>query len=79
MALGKENFIRLEDLPPSLYIQPNAPSQTVDSLPDGSLAAYEIVAIRNALAKSGNNRTRAARILKIGEATLYRKIKKYRI
>lgn len=79
VALGKENFFQLEDLPSSLYIQPNAPCQPVDSLPDGSLAAYEIVAIQNALAKSGNNRTQAAKILKIGEATLYRKIKKYGI
>ena len=79
VALGKENFIQLEDLPSSLYIQPNAPCQTVDSPLDGSLAAYEMVAIRNALAKSGNNRTLAAKILQIGEATLYRKIKKYRI
>lgn len=79
VALGRSNFIQLEDLPPSLYTQPIAPSQSVDCSPGDSLAAYEIVAIRNALAKSGGNRTRAAKVLKIGEATLYRKIKKYRI
>ena len=43
------------------------------------MAAFEIAAIRNALAKGDNNRAKAARILGIGEATLYRKIKKYEI
>jgi transcriptional regulator with PAS, ATPase and Fis domain len=54
-------------------------SQDVDNLTGDSLAAFEKAAIQNALEKSGKNRKKAAQILGIGEATLYRKINKYRI
>lgn len=40
---------------------------------------YEKYAIQSALKKADNNRRRAADILDIGEATLYRKLKKYRL
>ena len=43
----------------------------------GSLADYEKSAIKQALIDAGDNRRRAAEILNIAEATLYRKIKKY--
>ncbi len=80
VALGRGSHVLLEDLPPRLYSHPDSPCSPlppIDSPPDDSLTGYEIAAIKNALTKSGNNRTRAAKILKIGEATLYRKIKKY--
>jgi DNA-binding NtrC family response regulator len=79
VALGREGTILPRDLPPNLYKPPGKASQGVTRPSDDSLAAYEKMCIRNALAKSGNNRRRAAQILEIGEATLYRKIKKYRI
>lgn len=41
------------------------------------LEDYEKLAIINALEKGGQNRRSAAQILGIGEATLYRKLKKY--
>jgi transcriptional regulator with PAS, ATPase and Fis domain len=66
-----------EDLPPNIYRPPEAPCQNAIRLSEDSLAAYEKAAIQNALTKSGQNRKRAADILGIGEATLYRKIKKY--
>ncbi len=55
-----------------------------DSAPDqpvtgDTLDKYEQFAIESALAKVGNNRRRAAEILGIGEATLYRKLKKYHL
>ncbi len=43
------------------------------------LEDYEKHAIENALSRSANNRRRAAMILGIGEATLYRKLKKYNL
>lgn len=79
VALGKADIIHLEDLPAEIYdLLRNRSSNPVQP-PDDSLAAYEIVAIQNALAQSGGHRAQAAKILKIGEATLYRKTKKYRI
>lgn len=79
MALGKTNIILPEHLPPNVYTPPNDAPQDIDLPSNDSLVAYEIAAIRNALAKSGNNREKAARNLSIGVATLYRKIKKYGI
>jgi len=44
-----------------------------------TMADYEIAAIRNALARTGGHRRKAARLLGIGEATLYRKLKRYNL
>jgi len=79
VTLGKRETIMCEDLPPNIYVPPTKPTHITDRPADDSLAAYERAAIQNALAKSGNNRKKAALILGIGDATLYRKIKKYQI
>ena len=79
VALGRRDAIYPEDLPEPIYPLQTNPDLTGVGPAGDSLAAYEIAAIRNALSKCGNNRARAARILGIGEATLYRKIKKYKI
>jgi transcriptional regulator with PAS, ATPase and Fis domain len=47
--------------------------------PPGTLAFYEFQAIKNALSQADNNRRKAAAILDIAEATLYRKIKQYNL
>jgi two-component system response regulator HydG len=79
VALGRRDAIYPDDLPDSIYLrQTNSDRTGIDPSGD-SLAAHEMAAIRNALSKCGNNRSRAARMLGIGEATLYRKIKKYKI
>ncbi len=44
-----------------------------------TMADYEIAAICNALARTGGHRRKAARLLGIGEATLYRKLKRYNL
>lgn len=44
-----------------------------------SLAAYELSAIQNALFKCDGHRKNAANMLGIGEATLYRKLNKYKL
>jgi len=79
VALGKYDVIVPEDLPLNIYTPPEEVTQDVESVSDDSMEVYERTAIKNALAKSGNNRRQAAQILGIGEATLYRKISKYRI
>ena len=78
IALGKGEVILPEDLPPNICIPHGRPSQRIDRSTEGSLAACEKAAIQDALAQSGNNRKKAAQILGIGEATLYRKMSKYR-
>ena len=45
----------------------------------GTLEGLEKQAIKDALAKTGNNREKAAKILGIGERTLYRKIREYNL
>lgn len=77
MALGKGELIAPADMPASIVGQPSSGINPVDGPSDDSMAAYEKAAVLNALTKSGNNRRIAARILGIGEATLYRKISKY--
>lgn len=73
MALESNPVVRPRNLPENIYQSGLNP---VNPLKD-SLKAYEKAAIKNALNKSNNNRRQAAKILEIGEATLYRKIKKY--
>lgn len=80
LALGKGESIQPEDLPPEIYSPSDSTViQGIETPRDESMEAYEMAAINNALSKCGNSRRKAARILKISEATLYRKIKKYKI
>jgi len=79
VALGKGKTIIPEDLPSNIHVPSVESSHDAIHASEDSLAAYEKAALQNALSKSGNNRKWAAQILGIGEATLYRKIKKYDI
>jgi DNA-binding NtrC family response regulator len=79
VAIGLKDTMTVADLPPNLT---DGLSQPMGDSPhpfDDSLAAYELAAIQNALTKSDGNRRQAARLLQIGEATLYRKIGKYQL
>lgn len=73
MALSSEEKILVSDLPEKIS-EPGF-SKAIPS--EDSLAAYEKAAIKNALQISNNHRKKAAALLKIGEATLYRKIKEF--
>jgi DNA-binding NtrC family response regulator len=87
VAIGQQEQILLKDLPSKLKrsfpdsIDPGSIniSRPMDPITDPSLAAYEKAAIANALVLSNHNRKKAATILGVGEATLYRKIKKYNL
>ena len=79
LALGSKDLIRTWDLPKKLYALSAKTSQTHSKPTRGTLAWYEKKAIQNALTKSSGNRKIAAMLLNIGEATIYRKIKKYHI
>jgi DNA-binding NtrC family response regulator len=78
VAMGQNQGVMPYDLPENIY---NGQPLSADSeeLNTDSLIAYEVAAIRNALNKSDGHRKKAARILGIGEATLYRKLSKYQI
>ena len=73
--------IDVQDLPPEIAQRRQL---TGDSTPSASLAGVplnelEKKAIVDTLAKTQGNREKAARILGIGERTLYRKIKEYNL
>jgi transcriptional regulator with PAS, ATPase and Fis domain len=79
VAIGQESQILPCDLPDSINGGNNTPPVVLpDDTPADSLAAYELTAIRNALTKCAGHRKKAAQLLGIGEATLYRKLNKYR-
>jgi DNA-binding NtrC family response regulator len=73
-ALAEADEIRLEDLPEAL----RGASGPADGGED-TISSAERRAILQALERSGGNRQRAARILGIGVATLYRKLRRFGI
>jgi DNA-binding NtrC family response regulator len=78
VAIGQEDQIMPCDLPDSMNGGNNNRAALPDDTSADSLAAYEFNAIRNALTKCAGHRKKAAQLLGIGEATLYRKLNKYR-
>ncbi|MCF8081649.1 MAG: sigma-54 dependent transcriptional regulator [Deltaproteobacteria bacterium] len=79
IALGKSTRIEPDSLPEHMKM-PSGDNTGTPGLPQNhSLAAYEKAAIQNALQKTQGNRREAALLLQISEATLYRKIKHYRL
>jgi two-component system response regulator HydG len=77
MATGNE--LKLDDLPSDIRPKPSANAETggLKNLVGISLTDAEKELIRNTLKLVHGNREQAAKILEIGERTLYRKIKEY--
>jgi len=75
------DMLDLQDIPPEIVQRRQLAAGT--GAPAGlagvSLNELEKQAIIDTLAKTGNNREKAAKILGIGERTLYRKIKEYNL
>ena len=68
------------DIPPEIAQRPQlAPGSTAAGLAGLPLDELEKQAITDTLAKTKGNREKAAKILGIGERTLYRKIKEYNL
>src|SRR5262245_32317181 len=81
VVLAQGPIIRLEDLPPELQDQEpvSVPEQHVVLSADATLAQIEREAIVQTLRRHAGNRQVAARVLDIGLATLYRKLKEYNL
>ncbi len=79
VAMGQEESIKPCDLPDNMSGGGCLPAEESDGGGRDTLAAYEMAAIRNALLKCDGHRKKAAQMLGIGEATLYRKLNKYQI
>jgi DNA-binding NtrC family response regulator len=90
VVLCDHDKIDVQDLPPEIHRVHRLPGETTakSGLPGQtkppagtglSLEDMEKHAIIDALAKTGNNRQTAAKLLGIGERTLYRKIKEYNL
>ena len=81
VVMCDRDTLDVQDLPPEIYQrrQLAASSGTPAGLGSVSLNELEKQAIVDTLAKTKGNREKAAKILGIGERTLYRKIKEYNL
>lgn len=73
LAIADQNTILPDDLPATIVVEKQVGSEL--SPVNDSLLAYEQSAIEKALQKTSNNKRKAAALLGISEATLYRKLK----
>jgi len=82
VVLCDRDRLDVQDIPPDIARRPQLPAGQAKPATDLAglpLEELERQAIVETLAKTGGNRERAARILGIGERTLYRKIKEYNL
>ncbi|MFP3938605.1 MAG: sigma-54-dependent transcriptional regulator [Phycisphaerae bacterium] len=78
VVLAGGDTLTVDDLPPEIHHRPaDAAGSQLGSLAGISLEEAEKELIRNTLKMTEGNREQAAKILGIGERTLYRKIKEY--
>jgi len=76
ILLAPHETLQVEDIPPEIH--PSGQETEADGFTPGmSLADAERIVISRTLEMTGGNRQQAARMLGIGERTLYRKIKDY--
>ncbi len=79
VVVSRDPVLKLEHLPPSIYRSEKKPAIGIPSLIGTPLREIEKELIKGTLAHVNGNRQEAARLLGIGERTLYRKIKKYEL
>ena len=81
VVMCERDKLDVQDIPLEISQRRQLPAGTQAStgLSGVSLNELEKYAIIDTLAKTGNNREKAAKILGIGERTLYRKIKEYHL
>ena len=76
VVVSTGDHLTVEDIPERIR-RTKTPQDRLAGLVGVSLKEVEKELIRNTLASVGGNRQAAAKILQIGERTLYRKIKRY--
>ena len=82
VVMSDRDKLDVQDLPPEINRVrqlPGGSNTQTKSASDMPLNEIEKQAIIDMLAKTGNNREKAAKLLGIGERTLYRKIKEYNL
>ncbi len=81
VVMAESDSLDVSDIPPDIARrrQLGAGVKAASDLSGMSLNEIEKQAIIDTLARTGNNREKAAKILGIGERTLYRKIKEYNL
>jgi two-component system response regulator HydG len=82
VVMSDRDKLDVQDLPPEINRVrqlPGGSNSQAKSASDMPLNEIERQAIIDMLAKTGNNREKAAKLLGIGERTLYRKIKEYNL
>jgi two-component system response regulator HydG len=79
VVVSRTSVLKIENLPESIYRSERKPATDMQSLVGMSLREVEKVLIRNTLEQVEGNRQEAAKILGIGERTLYRKLKVYQL
>ena len=81
VVMAEQDPLDVKDIPLEIHQlrQLQAPSRPKRDLAGVSLNELEKQAIIDTLARTNNNREQAAKILGIGERTLYRKIKEYHL
>jgi len=77
VVTARSDILGVEDIPPQVFSAPQTPGSAAGIVTGMSLDEVEKILIQQTLEMTGGNREEAARILKIGERTLYRKLDKY--
>ncbi|MBW8002101.1 MAG: sigma-54-dependent Fis family transcriptional regulator [Planctomycetes bacterium] len=81
VVMAETDMLDLDDIPPEIHQMRKLTASTKNAADLGGISLNELEkqAIIDTLAKTENNREKAAKILGIGERTLYRKIKEYNL
>jgi two-component system response regulator HydG len=80
VVMSPGSVLGVENLPENIYrAEPKGTGTTLSTLSGIPIRDVERELIKNTLAQLGGNRQATAKVLKIGERTLYRKLKRYHL
>jgi DNA-binding NtrC family response regulator len=79
LALGNQEMIDVQDLPASLHVNHQAPLEGATSSASTGLEDIERMTIQRVFQQVNGDKAMAVKMLGISRATLYRKLKRYKI